>query len=225
MHIFGDNKRPARGPSLSVNHRNEVVIAWTVGEDASANIHFAKSIDGGKSFSPAQTVFESEGHADAPHIAFDGKGTLHLVYGESALGPFRQYRILYTRLRNGESKFEKPKEIVGADMGKFESAHFPELDIDGNDNTYIIWKLFPRATGRPLGMGFTYSKDGGQTFIPPTIIPGTDDPALGFLGSMNGLLMQEIAVNRLGKFAIVYSTFKANDASHIWLIRGNVSHP
>jgi hypothetical protein len=52
------------------------------------------------------------------------------------------------------------------------------------------------------------------------VVPGTDDPAHGFNGSQQGLLMEKLAGNRAGALAVVNSTFKQGEASRIWLYRG-----
>lgn len=100
---------------------------------------------------------------------------------------------------------------------------FPDLSLDGEDNLYVLWELFPSLGSYPRGLGFTYSADGGRTFAPPSAVPGTLDPALGFNGSQQGLLMSKLAVNDTGAIAIVNSTFKPSEASHIWLIRGHAT--
>jgi hypothetical protein len=90
----GGDAKPARAPSLAVDAEGAVHLAWTVGEDRAADIHIAKSLDRGRSFGEPRVVLETDGHADAPSIAVDGKGTLHLVYAESPAGPFERYHIL-----------------------------------------------------------------------------------------------------------------------------------
>jgi hypothetical protein len=49
------------------------------------------------------------------------------------------------------------------------------------------------------------------------------DAALGFSGSQQGLLMEKLAVNAPGAIAVVNSTFKGNETSHIWLFRGQAA--
>jgi hypothetical protein len=95
--------------------------------------------------------------------------------------------------------------------------------LDGEDNLYVLWELFPDRGDRPQGLGFTYSNDGGRTFTSPSVVPGSTDPALGFSGSQQGLLMEKLAVNKAGSIAVVNSTFKRNEASHIWLFRGQAT--
>jgi len=164
------------------------------------------------------------GHSDAPKIAVDDKGTVHLVYAENSTGPFRRYYIRYTRSIEGKDTFEIPREISGLLADQVSSVNFPALSLDGADNLYVIWELFPHEEGyRSQGLGFTYSNDGGHTFVSPSVVPGSKDPTLGFNGSRQGLLMRKLAVNNEGAVAVVNSTFKKNEMSHVWLFRGQVS--
>ena len=153
----------------------------------------------------------------------DGKGTIHLVYADSPAGPFQRYHIRYTRLNDGERTFEEPRVISSPQTEQFESVSFPALSLDGEDNIYVVWELFPRRGYYPQGLGFTYSSDGGRTFASPSVIPGSVDPALGVNGSQQGLLMRKVAVNGAGAIAVVNSTFKRNQASRIWLFRGRAA--
>lgn len=216
----GGGQKPARGPALAVAPGGTVHLAWTVGEDEAADIHLATSRDRGRSFGPPRVAIKSSGHADAPKLAVDGAGTLHLVYAESPAGPFKKSHIRYARSRDGARSFEAPRDISGPHARQFESVGFPALGLDGADNLYLIWDLFPRLGTYPRGLGFTRSRDGGQTFARPTVIPGSADPALGISGSQQGLLMRKLAVNRAGALAVVSSTFKKGGASRIWLFRG-----
>lgn len=55
------------------------------------------------------------------------------------------------------------------------------------------------------------------------MVSGTADPELGFSGSLQGLLMRKLAVNRAGAIAVVNSTFQPNDVSRVRLILGRVA--
>ena len=222
MHIVGGGDAfPARGPSLTADADNTVYLAWTVGEDRAADIHVAKSGDAGRSFGAPRIAFESAGHADAPKIAVDGKGTVHLVYAESLTGPFERYHIRYTRSTDGGRTFNKPREISNPLPPEFESASFPALSVDAEDNLYVLWELFPDRRDRSRGLGFTVSRDAGRTFELPLVVPRSADSALGYNGSRQGLLMRKLAVNAAGAIAVVNSTFKRGESSHVWLFRGH----
>src|SRR5918992_2926241 len=75
------DEKPARAPALAVQG-NTVYLAWTVGDDPSADIRVARSTDGGASFGKPVIVDRSKGYSDAPKLALDAHGTLHLVYSE-----------------------------------------------------------------------------------------------------------------------------------------------
>jgi hypothetical protein len=97
---------------------------------------------------------------------------------------------------------------------------FPALALDAEDNLYVLWELFTQLGGQPRGLGFTYSTDRGRSFAPATVVPGTRGPGLGINGSLQGLLMRKLAVNPGGAIGVVNSRFEANEASHVWLFRG-----
>lgn len=219
----GQNGKPARGPSLAAGAGGVLHLAWTVGEDPDADIHLASSADGGRSFGAPRIAVRSSGHADAPKIALDGEGSLHLVYAESPAGPFERYRIQYARLDAGAGAFEPPQTISRRPTTQIRSTGFPSLALDASDNIYVAWELFPRQIGYSRGLGFTASRDGGRSFAAASIIPGSLDPALGVNGSQQGLLMRKLAVNGTGAIAVVNSTFKKNESSRIWLTRGQAA--
>ncbi len=219
--ISGTERIPARAPSLAVGPEGSVHLAWTVGEDRSGNIHFATSIDHGLSFGEPRTVAPGSGHAEGPKIVADEEGTVHLVYAESPTGPLERYHIRYTRLSSGEENFEEPRTIAEA-TGRWQSVNFPGLSTAGG-SLYVIWELFPEPVSYPVGLGFTFSQNGGRTFAPPEEIPGSIDPAHGSGGGRQGLLMKKIAANQEGAIAVVHSTFRTNERSSIWLIRGEAA--
>lgn len=210
----GGREKPARAPSLALGPDRAVYLAWTVGEDNSADIRVARSWDGGASFGDPRIVAPSPGYSDAPKLAVDPRGALHLVYAESSGGPFDPSHIRYTRSTDGASSFEPPREISAQGAG------FPALSVDAKGNLYVLWELFPAPRGYPRGLALAVSRDAGSSFTPPTLVPGSIDPAGGLNGSNQGFLMRKLAVNSRGAVAIVNSSLKPNERSRVWLIRG-----
>jgi len=220
IRIAGARGSPARGPALAVDSAGAVYLAWTVGENPAADIQLAKSSDQGCSFQLLSPVHRNNGHTDAPKLAVDGKGVLHLVYAESPTGMLQRYHILYARSSDGGKTFTNPKRISGWRPGEFESEHFPALSLDGDSNLYVIWELYTRRSRFPRGLAFPTSGDGGRSFAAPALVPGSIDPERGVHGSQQGLLMRKLAVNPAGAIAIVNSTFWWDKRSEIWLLRG-----
>ncbi len=216
----GERALPARGPSLAVGAGGTVYVAWTVGDDPAADVHVTRSDDEGRSFGPPAVAFESLGHAEAPKLALGREGTLHLVYGESPAGLFGRYRILYTCSSDGGRRFEEPRAISDPLPPGFQGASFPALAVDGDERLLVLWELFPAPAARPRGLGFTVSSRGGRVFAAPSVVPGSADRTLGHNGGRQGLLLKKLAVHPDGEIAVVSSTFREADASHIWLFRG-----
>jgi len=212
---------PARGPSLAIAPNGTIHLAWTVGADASADLRMARSTDRGRSFASPRAVLAGDGHAEAPKIAVDADGTRHLVYAESSEGPFRAHHIRYARAADGGHAFGASRKIAGAHADRVTSVSFPHLALDGAGNLYVAWELIPRPGRYPEGLGHTVSGDGGDSFAAPDVVPETR--GRGFNGSRQGFLMRKLAVNDSGELALVNSTHRREESSHIWLYRGRAS--
>ena len=201
-----NDAKPARGPALAIGPKGVVYLAWTVA-DETADIRVARSTDGGSSFSAPAIVARSEGYSDAPKLAVDAAGVLHVVYAE-------RQRILYSRSTDGGRRFTAPRDISGMNAG------FPSLGLDGKGNLYVLWERFADSPVRPRGLALALSDDGGATFRSPVLVPHSADS--GWNGSLQGLLMRKLAVNRHGALAIVNSGFQEKERSRVWLMRGQL---
>ena len=204
------DSKPARAPALAV-HGNTVYLAWTVGDDPSADVRVARSTDGGASFAAPVIVERSKGYSDAPKLSVDSQGTLHLVYGESERGLFAGRHVRYARSTDGGRSFEKPRNISGADAG------FPSLGTDAKENVYVLWERFAGETLRPRGLGTAVSRDAGRTFKAMQV---PDSAGSGWNGSLQGLLARKLAVSSQGAVAVVNSTIDEGAGSRVWLMCG-----
>lgn len=214
--------RPARAPSLAVAPDRTLYLAWTVGDNDAADIHLARSTDGGLTFGAPQRIAPSKTYSDAPKLAVDGAGVVHLVYAESSAGPFAAYQIRYTRSTDGARTFQPPRDISRPMPDSLASAAFPALSVDGEGRLYVLWELYRDPRQLPRGLALSVSTDGGTTFTKPGVVPGSIDAEGGFNGSSQGLLMKKLAVNRSGAVAIVNSSLKADSHSRVWLMRGSM---
>jgi hypothetical protein len=219
----GNGAAPARAPALATGPGSTVYLAWTTGEEKSADIRIARSSDSGRTFSKALTVGPGKGYSDAPKLAVDSRGVLHLVYAESENGSFARYDIRHTYSEDEARTFATPRAISHPLPKQFESAAFPSLDIDGKGNIYVTWELYRRLDERPRGLGMGISFDHGKTFSSPVVVPGSSDPGGGLNGSHQGLLMDKLAVNDNGAVAIVNSSLKPGEHSRVWLLRARIA--
>jgi len=199
--------KPARAPALAV-HGSTVYLAWTVGDDPAADIRVARSDDGGRSFAAAVIVDRSKSYSDAPKLAVDARGTLHVVYADGR-------RIVHSRSTDRGRSFERPREVAGGDAG------FPALGIDAKGNLYVLWERFADHPLLARGLALAVSTDGGRSFTAPVPVPDSADA--GWNGSSQGLLMRKLAVGHDGAIAIVNSSFRNRERSRVWLIRGRLA--
>ncbi|RJG02861.1 sialidase family protein [Noviherbaspirillum sedimenti] len=218
--ITGGPLQPARAPSLAPGPGQTVYLAWTVGEDPAADIRVARSGDGGNTFGQPQRVGAGKGHADAPKLALDPGGTLHVVYAESSNGPFGRYHIRHARSADHGKTFGAPQVISARPANAPAGAGYPALAIDAQGRLFVIWEMFPAPGAAPRGLAFAVSSNGGKTFTAPAMVPGSVDPAGGANGSQQGLLTKKLAVNAAGAIAAVNSSLKHNERSRVWLMRG-----
>lgn len=217
----GGNAKPVRAPSLALGPGKRIYLAWTTGEDDAADIHLMRSEDGGASFGEPHVVARTNTYSDAPKLGVDRSGILHLVHAESSGGPFEQYRVRYLQSADGGQTFTAPRDIAlpAADTG----AAFPSLAMDDKGGLLVLWERYQGHQQRPRGLALVASHDGGRNFTEPLLVPESSDPAGGFNGSHQGLLMKKIAMNGDGAVVIVNSNLKQDDASRVWLIRGKLA--
>jgi hypothetical protein len=221
--ITDSTRRPARAPSLALGPGAAVYLAWTVGEDAGADIRLARSDDAGVTFGEPQLVAASSNYSDAPRLAVDAAGVLHLAFHETAGGPFERSHIRYTSSRDGGRSFAAPRDISASAPAAAVSAAFPALGVDAAGIVVVSWESHADLRQRPRGLAIAVSRDGGRTFTAPALVPGSADAAGGFNGSRQGLLMRKLAVGRDGALALVNSSFSSGSASRVWLMRGTLA--
>ena len=212
---------PARGPALAVGPNQALVLAWTTGENARADILVAVSTDGGERFEQPRPAAVTAGHADAPKVAFDARGVLHLVHAESPDGPFKPSSIQHQRSTDGGRRFGPAMVISGALVPGQAAGGFPAIGVDGRGRVVVTWEQLEGPNLTPRGLAIAVSEDGLQ-FAKPQHIPASADPGGGTNGSTQGLLMDKLAVRADGELALVNSALKTGSHSRIWLLRGKL---
>jgi hypothetical protein len=216
----GRGQRPARAPSLAVGPRGEVYLAWTTGDDPGADIHVARSEDFGATFTSAQAVAPSPAYSDAPRLAVDARGVLHLAYAESDGAPLQRQRVLYLRSTDGARTFEPPRVLTQTLPRPYVSAGYPSLAVDRQTGVYVLWELQDDPGKRPRALGMAVSWNGGNGFSEAGVVPQSSDPAGGYNGSSQGLLVNKLSVNARGDIAVVNSSLREGSHSRVWLMRG-----
>lgn len=216
--IAGDKRGPARAPSLAAGPGRTVYLAWTVGEDPSAALRVARSLDGGAGFDAPQLVASGQGARDAPRLAVDGAGNLHLAWAQRAY-PGAGSTIRYAVAPPGGG-FGAARTLSApfTDGG----AAYPALAGDGGAVVCVLWENLG-ADGRAASLGMTVSRDGGRSFDAARVVPGSAAPQGGGNGSQQGLLGKKLAVDGEGRIAVVNSSLAPGEGSRVWLMRGEIA--
>ena len=218
--VAGSDRQPARAPSLGVAPDGAVYLAWATGEDPRGDIRIARSEDGGRSFGESTLVVQTPDYSDSPQLAIDRKGTIHLVYGERAWPSREPSDIHYARSTDGGRTFVPRGAISKPHPEGARRAAFPTLALTERGDLFALWELSRNARSGGRGLGIVVSRDGGQTFSAPAVVPGSADPAGGVNGSNQGKLMRRLALHRDGSVAVVNSSLKHGQQSRVWLMRG-----
>ena len=209
QHIAGGEKLPARGPSLAIGPAGHVYLAWTVGEDPDADIRVSQSNDGGATFAPPVRVGAAGAWADAPQIATERNGALHLVYVEQAGTSTGAVRYAYA---SGPAlRFGTPRSLsTGA-----EGASAAYLAVDGQGGVHAAWEPASRT-------GLWYAAAAGTGFSSPVLVPHSVAGEGGRNGSQQGILGRKLAVGADGTIAVVNSSLAPGRGSRVWVVRGQV---
>lgn len=198
--IAGDAARPAGGPSLALGG-GKVYLAWTVGEDPDADIRVSSSLDDGASFAPPVLVGAGAARADAPRLAFDGGGRLHLVYLEQA---GKQPAVIRHARSDGPGlAFGTPRTL----SARGEAAMAPHLAIDARGRVHIAWES---------AQGLRYTRGAA-----PVTVPHSGAGAGARQGSQQGLLGKKLAAGD-GMVALVNSSLAQGHGSRVWVMRGRL---
>ncbi len=133
---------------------NNVYVVWqnATGE-ATSNIFFARSTDGGQTFSEPDNLSDNavdSVNSREPQISSQGNNIYVVWEGATFGGP----NIFFARSTDGGQTFSDPNNLSNTTGGAFS----PQISSDGN-NVYVVW--------RTSDIFFSFSHDGGQTFSTP----------------------------------------------------------
>ena len=206
--------QPARAPSLTVARDGTLYLAWTPGTDPAADIQLMRSNDGGASFGPALPVAPGPDYSDAPKLAVDQNGRLHVAYAQTRGDAFEPAEIRYTYSDDKGAHFAASRTVSAGD------ARFPDLAVDADGHIAIVWEQFSDAQAR--GLGLALSQDFGARFAAPVTVPGSVDAGEGINGSHQGRLMRKLALGA-GRIAVVNSALAQDRHSRVWLMQGRLA--
>lgn len=138
--------------------------------DSTSHIYFAKSVDGGASFTPEVDIAPALStlyHA-FPTLAVSQNGAIHIAWVAVTMSP-EAYNIVYTKSVNGGATFTTPLPITTTN-----AAIFPSVGAH-NNHVYI---MYADASNYPAAdYFFTRSVNNGSSFSTPVTV--NDMPCAG----------------------------------------------
>lgn len=159
-------------------------VVWQDSTAGNLDIFFARSTDGGVTFSAPQDVSNNMGNSGIPQIAVTNSGAINVVWQDDTTG---NLDVLFSSSTNGGTSFSTPQNLSN-DSG---ASIFPEIALDNVGTIGVVWE-----DTTPLNSGtlFSRSTDGGATFSAPLNI------------SNNAGITQfpQIAVDSGGKIDVIW---------------------
>ena len=150
--VIGEEEPVPIPPTPRVNN---VCSVWT---DDNSNILFARSTDGGLTFSEPENISEDTGNSLGSQISSEGNN-VYVVWTDTDFTSGNS-NILFARSTDGGLTFSEPENIT-ENIGN--SANQPQISSEGN-NVYVVWSDF---NSHGLAIFFARSTDGGLTFSEP----------------------------------------------------------
>jgi hypothetical protein len=155
-------------PKVAVSSRGDVYVCWA-NERArwKGNIRFARSTDGGNSFSPAITINSDGDREPAGHafqsIAVDQRGRIYIVWiDERAKRPEdRGAEIWISMSDDGGRSFTQDRRILSDVCECCRTA----IQVDSAGRVFVSYRLVPRDGPMHRDVVVARSEDRGKSFV------------------------------------------------------------
>jgi len=142
---------------MAVDSSGGIDLVWSAFRD----VFFARSTDGGTTFStPTEFGNISEGLPN-PQMALDSKGNINIVY--ATVFPAI---VFFERLNDGGATFSQTRLASSLESDICCEPSAPQIAIDASDNVSVVWSgdFGNRFT---VDVFFAQSSNGGVTFTAP----------------------------------------------------------
>jgi len=153
--------------AITVDGSGNIDLVWM--DTSSSQIFFARSTNGGASFSTPLDVSNYPNGALNPTVAADTSGNIDVVWQGSVSG-HDPFDLFFTRSTNGGASFSNPRDISNTPQG----AYYDQLSVDPSGNIDVAWDSdCPNSSACPVissDVFFSQSKDGGATLSAPVQI-------------------------------------------------------
>lgn len=145
-------------PSIGVDAQGTIYIAWRDGRKGNADIFFARSADGGRTFSKNVQLNDDRGVAyqGNPTMAVNSKGLVAVAWSDARNGK----DDIYITVSKNQGRTFGPNRRVNDDPETPAHSH-PSLAVDETGAVYAAWEDFRNDNS---DIYLAKSGDGGVTF-------------------------------------------------------------
>jgi len=192
--------------SLAIDRLGNPFVVWFDTRDGQSHIYFARSYDGGDTFTYPVRIDTTADPEEIPQISFDSKGNPVVVWvrvkwynWKNPLG-----HIYITRSYDGGVTF-LPSVCVDCNLKPYQQG-WPSLAIDAQDNAVVAWHDFRNGN---WDIYLSKTTNGGLTFSPSALV--VNNPSHQFLLSKRALAVDSsgnphiaFSDNRNGNWDIYY---------------------
>lgn len=159
-------------PKVIVGPQGEVYVCWAnEREKWKGNLCFARSTDGGKTFSPALTINSDGASAPVGHafqsLAVDKQGRIYIAWIDerNKQKEDRGAEIWLSSSTDQGQTFTRDHRIL-TDVCECCRSN---LQIDAAGNLYLAYRTVPRTGAMYRDIMIARSRDGGKTFAPTVV--------------------------------------------------------
>ena len=159
------NSDGAFNPEIAIDSSDAINVVWEDTAVGAGAIMFARSTNGGVTFSVPAPVSRGPGRATEAHIASDGTNGLHVTWVDDSAGGNQAF---YSRSTNGGASFSIPLNVTaspGADI------HKPVL-ATYSDRVFLAYQ---DDAGSNQQVFLARSSDRGLTFSRPAQVSHADN--------------------------------------------------
>ncbi len=152
------------GRNLVVDSHHRIHLVWTEQNGASFDVFYARSTDGGSTWSTPCDIVQSPLPAYGPNLAIGPDDVLHLTWNDRRNGG--NARVYYSRSFNGGDTWEAPRDLSGASTLDTGPAI---ISVDTRNRVHIAYHIGnpEQQQQTPAQVFYTRSVNGGNTFEPP----------------------------------------------------------
>ncbi|OGD21455.1 MAG: hypothetical protein A2Y69_00885 [Candidatus Aminicenantes bacterium RBG_13_59_9] len=119
-------------PAIAVDSAANLHMVWSDETPGSSEIYYKNSPDGGASWSAGQRLTWNSGISQAPVIAVDSSGVLHLAWWDNTPG---NAEIYYKKSTTGGTTWTANTRLTWSSA----DSQTPAIAVDSSGNPYLVW--------------------------------------------------------------------------------------